>query len=163
MTEELVEGLYLAAVGMGLVFLTLVAFMLILFALQKLFPGEEVVDDTSADKASVEVRVTDGAQQASAQPSSSIAQEPSVTVIAPSGDSMIGEKIAAMTAATYLAMEQEDNSVGTSVVAATPRPSQGASDWVSQSRALGWQSQGQRPQPYGQKSHSAYPPREGSR
>ena len=44
MPVDLGDGLYLALVGMGLVFLSLVAFMLILLALQKLFPGEEVAE-----------------------------------------------------------------------------------------------------------------------
>ncbi len=49
MNAELMEGLRLAGVGMGLVFATLIALMVILFALGKMFPGEEVEQDTTAD------------------------------------------------------------------------------------------------------------------
>ena len=49
MPEELGDGLYLALVGMGLVFFSLVVFMLILLALQRLFPGEEVAEVVEED------------------------------------------------------------------------------------------------------------------
>lgn len=49
MSEEMNQGIRLAALGMGLVFCALLAFMLILFALQKLFPGEELPSEDDED------------------------------------------------------------------------------------------------------------------
>ena len=51
MTDNINEGIYIPGVGMGLVFLTLVVFMIILLVLNKIFPGEEITDevDSTAD------------------------------------------------------------------------------------------------------------------
>ena len=168
MTEELGEGFYLAAVGMGLVFLTLLIFMLILFALRKLFPGEEVAEDVETDEAPTEVGVIMEEQQVSVQPVMATTQEPSATVVTPSagsiaGDRIPGGKIAAMAVAMYLAMEQEESAANTPVPTAAVGTSHVRSNWTTRGRDALRQSQGHRPQPYGQKSHSAYSPKTGSR
>ena len=67
MTEELREGLYLAATGMGLVFLSLLAFMLILIALGKLFPGEEV-EEVDAAVETLEAAAQEPAQETQPAP-----------------------------------------------------------------------------------------------
>ena len=51
MSAEFAEGLRLAGAGMGLVFATLVALMVILFALGRLFPGEEEEAEAPATQA----------------------------------------------------------------------------------------------------------------
>ena len=168
MAEELREGLDLAVVGMGLVFLTLVVFMLILFALRKLFPGEDVAEDVETDEAPAEVGAIEEAQQVSVHPVVATTQEPSATVATTSGGSipgrsMPGEKIAAMAVAMYLAMEQEESAANTPVPTTTVGTSQSRSDWTTQGRDALRQSQGHRPQPYGQKGHSAYSPKTGLR
>ena len=160
MAEELREGLDLAVVGMVLVFLTLVIFMLILFALRKLFPGEEVVEDVETDEVTAKVGVTEGAQQVSVQPIVATTQEPPATVVAASGGSMSGGKIAAMAVAIYLAMEQEESAANTPVSTATVGTFPSRRGWSNLGRSSLWESQGRRPQAYGEKSHSAYPPKD---
>ena len=158
MAEELGEGLNLAAVGMGLVFLTLLAFMLILFALQKLFPGEEVDEDVETEEAPAQVGVTQEAQPVVATP-----QEPSAPVVAAPAGSIAGGKIAAMAVAMYLSMEQEESAANTPVSSTTVGASRSRNGWTTQGRDSLRQSQGHRPQAYGQKSHSAYSQKTGTR
>ena len=163
MTEELGEGLNLAAVGMGLVFFTLLAFMLILFALQKLFPGEEVDEDVETEEAPAQVGITQEAQPVVATP-----QEPSAPVVAApagsiAGHRIAGGKIAAMAVAMYLSMEQEESVANTPVSSTTVGASQSRNGWTTQGRDSLRQSQGHRPKAYGQKSHSAYSQKTGTR
>jgi len=160
MAEELREGLDLAVVGMVLVFLTLVIFMLILFALRKLFPGEEVVEDVETDEVTAKIGVTEDAQQVSVQPIMATTQEPPATVVAASGGSMSGGKIAVMAVAIYLAMEQEESAANTPVSTATVGTFQSRSGWSNLGRSSLWESQGRRPQAYGEKSHSEYSPKD---
>jgi Na+-transporting methylmalonyl-CoA/oxaloacetate decarboxylase gamma subunit len=163
LTEELGEGLYLATVGMGLVFLTLVAFMLILFALGKLFPGEEVAEDSETDEAAAGADATEQAGHVSVQPVFVAAQQPARISVG-SGDGRIpGAKIAAMAVAMYLATEQGESVVNTTAPAATMNQFRGSSVWAIHGRESLRESQGHRPQSYGHKSHSAYSPRDGLR
>ena len=73
---------------------------------------------------------------------------------------MSGGKIAAMAVAMYLAMEQEESASNTPVSTATVVTVQSRSDWSNLGRSSLWESQGRRPQAYGEKSHSAYPPKD---
>lgn len=157
MPEDLGEGLYLAATGMGLVFLTLVIFLLILLALRSLFPGEEVAESVETDEAQAEAGVVEEAQQVSSEPVLAIQQQPSAAAVATPAGSVSGAKIAAMAVAMYLSMEQEEGAANTPVATTAGQPPQNPSGWGIQGRASLWQSQGGRPQPYDQKSHSAYP------
>jgi Na+-transporting methylmalonyl-CoA/oxaloacetate decarboxylase gamma subunit len=158
MPEDLGEGLYLTAVGMGLIFLSLVVIMLVLLALRRLFPGEEVAESIETDEALVTVeRVKE--QQASDQRSPGELQEPSADSGGPTEGRMPGAKIAAMAVALYLAMEQEEYGTHTPVVSSAWTPAQNYSGWGVLGRASQWGSQGRRPQAYGQRSQSAYPPR----
>ena len=173
MTEELREGLYLAATGMGLVFLSLLAFMLILIALAKLFPAEEV-EEVDAAVETLEAAVQEPAQEAQPAPvelapaappeQAAALPEPAAPAPAPPQAGVSGAKIAAMAVAMYLAMEQEEVAAG--VLAEAPPIldlSRVPSGWSIQGRASLWQSQGRRPQAYGQRSYGAYPPGEGVR
>ena len=176
MTEELREGLYLAATGMGLVFLSLLAFMLILIALAKLFPGEEVEEVEEVDEAieMLEAAAQEPAQEAQPAPvelapaappeQAAALPEPAAPAPAPPQAGVSGAKIAAMAVAMYLAMEQEEVAAG---VPAEAPPildlSRVPSEWSIQGRASLWQSQGRRPQAYGQRSYGAYSPGEGVR
>ena len=184
MSAEFAEGLRLAGAGMGLVFATLVALMVILFALGRLFPGEEAEEaalepdapaaaaDDEATAAAIEPpAISESAPQVEAPPPP--APEPApplppVTVTAPR-DGVTGAKVAALAVSVYLAMEQEESGQAVagpapSPVAASqaaPQPSQPASNWGSLGRAALWRSQGRRPSAYGQKTHSAYNPTRG--
>ena len=121
MTEELREGLYLAATGMGLVFLSLLAFMLILIALAKLFPAEEV-EEVDAAVETLEAAVQEPAQEAQPAPvelapaappeQAAPLPEPAAPAPAPPQAGVSGAKIAAMAVAMYLAMEQEEVAAG---------------------------------------------------
>ena len=179
MTTELMEGLRLAGVGMGLVFATLVALMVILFALGKLFPGEEVEQEaadtweTIASAAPPAPEATTAAAapvDAPPQVEASPAPQPTaVAAPAPSRDGVTGERIAALAVSVYLAMEQEEAeraaaaaSTGTAVQAG-PQPAQHSSSWGSLGRAALWRSQGRRPPAYGHRPHSAYNPTRGGR
>ena len=173
MTEELREGLYLAATGMGLVFLSLLAFMLILIALGKLFPSEEV-EEVDAAVETLEAAAQEPAQEAQPAPvelapaappeQAAPLPEQAAPAPAPPQAGVSGAKIAAMAVAMYMAMEQEEVAVG---VHAEAPPildlSRVPSEWSSQGRASLWQSQGRRPQAYGQRSYGAYSPGEGMR
>ena len=53
MTDNINEGIYISGIGMGLVFLTLVVFMIILLVLNKIFPGEEIADEVDSKSADV--------------------------------------------------------------------------------------------------------------
>lgn len=163
MSGEMGEGLRLAAVGMGLVFLTLLVFMLILFALRKLFPGEEMDEDVETVEAPPKVGVAEVGVIIEAQQAVAIPQEPSAAVVTASTGSIAGGKIAAMAVAMYLSMEQEESAMNTPVSSTTMSTSQSRSKWTTQGRDSLRQSQGHRPQAYGQKIHSAYSQKTGVR
>ncbi len=166
MTEELREGLYLAATGMGLVFLSLLAFMLILIALGKLFPGEEV-EEVDAAVSTLEAAAQEPALEAQPAPvelAPAAPPEQAAPAAAPQQGGVSGVKIAAMAVAMYLAMEQEEIAASVPVVAPPILDlSRVPSEWGSQGRASLWQGQGRRPQAYGQRSYSPYSPGEGVR
>ncbi|MDE2941243.1 MAG: hypothetical protein OXP10_02705, partial [Chloroflexota bacterium] len=174
MSAEFAEGLRLAGAGMGLVFATLVALMVILFALGRFFPGEEAeeaveVPDTHApaaqDEAAAPVAEPPAPIEAAAAPATGSAPVPQPDAIAaPARDGVPGSKVAALAVAVYLAMEQEEAeragaSPTPSVAAASQadtQPSQPTSNWGILGRAALWQSQGRRPSAYGHRAHSAY-------
>ena len=162
MPENLGEGLYLALVGMGLVFLSLVFFMLILLALQKLFPGEEVAEDIETEEDTVARTIRE--MEADEEPEiEELApprlQEPTEAPSDPTNGRLAGAKIAAIAVAMYLAMEQEGDVAQPPVVPSAWTPSLDHSGWSILGRTSLWGSQGRRPQAYDQKSQSAYPPR----
>jgi Na+-transporting methylmalonyl-CoA/oxaloacetate decarboxylase gamma subunit len=158
MPEDLGEGLYLTAVGMGLIFLSLIVIMLILLALRRLFPGEEVAESIETDEALATVE-REGELQASDQRSPAELQEPSAAPGGPADGRIPGVKIAAMAVALYLAMEQEEYVAHSTVETDAWPPSQNYSGWSIRGRASQWESQGRRPPAYGQRSQSSYPPR----
>ena len=156
MPEDLGEGLYLAAMGMGLVFFSLVIFMLILLALAKLFPSE-VAEVIQTDETPAATERED--KQASEERTAIGVQEP-LAVPAPLTEGRIpGAKIATMAVALYLAMEQEESAAQTPVATSARDPSQNSSTWSVLGRVSHWESQGRRPQAFGQRSQSAYPAR----
>ena len=181
MSAEFAEGLRLAGAGMGLVFATLVALMVILFALGRLFPGDEA-EEADVEPETQAAAAHDEAAEPEAEPPAAgeappqevetpppPAPEPAtvlppVTVTAPR-DGVTGAKVAALAVSVYLAMEQEESGQAVagpapspvSASQAGPQPSQPTSNWSSLGRAALWRSQGRRPSAYGQKTHSAYP------
>ncbi|MFH1560676.1 MAG: OadG family protein [Chloroflexota bacterium] len=157
MPEELGEGLYLAAAGMGLVFLSLLAFMLILFALRKFFPSEEVAESIETEEAPAAVE-TEEAQQASEEPAPA-----ELRAAAPDGaigGRIPGAKIAAIAVGVYLATEQEEHVDQAPVVDRAAIPSLNDSAWNILGRDPSWGSQGRRPPPYGRSTRSTYPPKD---
>ena len=183
MSADFAEGLRLAGAGMGLVFATLVALMVILFALGRLFPGEEAeeaaeapdtqteVSDEAAAPVAEQPAISDAPPQVEAPPPPAPEPAPAlppVTITAPR-DGVTGAKVAALAVSVYLAMEQEESGQAVdgpapAPVAASqagPQPSQPTSNWGNLGRAALWRSQGRRPSAYGQKTHSAYHPSRG--
>ena len=175
MSAEFTEGLRLAGAGMGLVFATLVSLMVILFALGRLFPGEESeeaveVPDTHApaaqDEAAAPIAETPTLSEAPEAPATEPAPAPQPAAIAaPARDGVPGSKVAALAVAVYLAMEQEEAERAGAMLARSTatathvdtQPSQLTSNWSSLGRAAMWRSQGRRPSAYGHRAHSAYP------
>ena len=117
--ENLAEGLNLAGTGMGLVFAALVVFMLILMALQKLFPGEEIEEEVSESGAPPEL-VTEMVQIAETAPVVERAPEPPAPAVEQTGGRIPGSQVAAMAVAIYLAMERQEQPQPVAVVAAEP-------------------------------------------
>lgn len=181
MSAEFAEGLRLAGAGMGLVFATLVALMVILFALGRLFPGDEA-EEADVEPETQAAATHDEAAEPEAEPPAAgeappqevetppppapepVPTLPPVTVTAPH-DGVTGAKVAALAVSVYLAMEQEESGQAVTGPApspvyasqAGPQPSQLTSNWGNLGRAALWRSQGRRPSAYGQKTHSAYP------
>ena len=162
MPEDLGKGLYLALVGMGLVFFSLVAFMLILLALRRLFPSEEIAEaiETDEDPVMAAIKEMEAEEEpATVERSPAEFQGQLAPPGGPTGGRIPGAKVAAIAVALYLAMDQEGDVAHPPVVPNAWTPSRDYSDWSIQGRASHWESQGRRPQAYGQRSQSAYPPR----
>ena len=169
--ENLAEGLNLAGSGMALVFAALVVFMLILMALQKLFPGEEVETEVLESGAPPEL-VEEMVQIAETAPVAERAPEPPAVAIEQTGGRIPGSQIAAMAVAIYLAMEQQEQPRPVAVMAAeptsaaTPAPAPspgttlyGRSSWGRIGREAMLESQGRRAPAYGNRPQSAFNPR----
>ena len=177
MNAELVEGLRLAGAGMALVFSTLVALMIVLFALGRLFPGEEAeeaeVPETQSAAALEESAAPvaeppapiEAPPQVEASPPQAPVPAPAlpVAIESQSREGVPGAKVAALAVAVYLAMEQEESEladaapVPVSASQAAPQPAELTSNWSNLGRAALWRSQGRRPSAYGERTHSAYP------
>ena len=143
---------------MGLVFVALLAFLLIMLLLQKLFPDEEVQPD----------EVGDGGGFATGEVAS-VGQAVEVQTL----DGLAGAQIAAMAVALYMSMEdeesgehsdrQEGEDVAVTAPAAAPTEPPAASNWTLRGRTALMESQSRRPPPFGQKLHSGYSQRDESR
>ena len=144
---------------MGLVFLALLAFLLIMVVLQRLFPedgapleelgsggGEEAVEDTALTEPTVPPQAESGPGQEGRLP---------------------GAQIAAMAVAMYLSMEQEESGgqgegeVAVTTPASMPVLPSGVSNWSLSGRTALMEGQSRRPPPYGQKLSSAYSQKDG--
>ena len=169
--ENLAEGLNLAGTGMALVFAALVVFMLILMALQKLFPGEEIEPEVS--EASPEP-AAEAIQVAEAAPVVEEAPEPPAPVVEQAGGRIPGSQIAAMAVAIYLSMEQQERPQPAAVAVAEPVAAQtpssqpaathattpyGRSSWGRIGREAMLDSQGRRAPSYGHRPQSPFNPR----
>ncbi|MBF8266655.1 MAG: hypothetical protein HW388_163 [Dehalococcoidia bacterium] len=153
MPADLREGLYLTGIGMVVVFLALSGLLLIMVALQRLFPGK----DTSS---SGQDEGTPGQKpQAGEKPTPAELPQPLQAASSQSYGGVTGAQIAAIAAAAYLAMEQEGQLQP--ALRATPALSQQPSGWSAQGRTLLAEGQSRRPPPYQQKPHSAYSPKVG--
>ena len=163
--ENLAEGLNLAGTGMALVFAALVIFMLILIALQKLFPGEEMEPEP-------EMPVVEAPEepQAAEIDSGEEAPEPPLIPVVEAPGRIPGSQIAAMAVAIYLAMEREEQPQPVAVAAAepvsAPAPAHspattqyGHSSWGRIGREAMLDSQGRRAPAYGHRPQSAFNPR----
>lgn len=140
MTDNINEGIYIAGVGMGLVFLTLVVFMIILLVLNKIFPGEEITDE-------VDSKSSNDAELAEAD------NEMDMNHTGPL-DEGLGSKIAAMAVGLYLTMEEDK------VVTITDASNEvAASVWNKDSQNSFWNSQGSRPTAYGSRTYKPYDPK----
>ena len=151
---------------MAVVFAALVVFMLILMALQKLFPGEEMELEVLEPAEATE------APQVAVVNSDEEAPEP-VAVMDSEADGRIpGSQIAAMAVALYLAMEQEEQAQPTAIAVTepvsatapvpTPTPAaapHGRSSWGRIGREAFLDTQGRRAPSYGNRPQSAYNPR----
>ena len=164
--ENLAEGLNLAGTGMAVVFAALVVFMLILMALQKLFPGEEMELEV------LEPAEAPEAPQVTVVNSNEEAPEPVAVMDNGAGGRIPGSQIAAMAVALYLAMEQEEQaqltaiavteSVSATAPVPTPTPAAapyGRSSWGRIGREALLDTQGRRAPSYGNRPQSAYNPR----
>ena len=164
--ENLAEGLNLAGAGMAVVFAALVVFMLILMALQKLFPGEEMEMEV------LEAAEASEAPQVAVVNSDEEAPEPVAVIDNGAGGRIPGSQIAAMAVALYLAMEQEEQAQPTAIAvtepvsATAPVPTltpaaapHGRSSWGRIGREAFLDTQGRRAPSYGNRPQSAYNPR----
>ena len=164
--ENLAEGLNLAGAGMAVVFAALVVFMLILMALQKLFPGEEMEMEV------LEAAEASEAPQVAVVNSDEEAPEPVAVMDNGAGGRIPGSQIAAMAVALYLAMEQEEQAQPTAIAVTepvsatapvpTPTPAaapHGRSSWGRIGREALLDTQGRRAPSYGNRPQSAYNPR----
>lgn len=172
--ESFYEGLNLAGTGMALVFVTLVVFMLILMALNRLFPGDELELEPPA---STPVAETSSGQQAAAVATVAEVEEPPAPPELQPAGVIPGSQIAAMAVAIYLAMEREEQSYRpvewsepevALVSASTPAPEQGAapddtlqprSGWGASGRAAFRETQGRRAPSYNHRPQSPFNPR----
>ncbi len=151
---------------MAVVFAALVVFMLILMALQKLFPGEEMELEVLEPAEATE------APQVAVVNSDEEAPEPVAVMDNGVGGRIPGSQIAAMAVALYLAMEQEEQAQLTpiavtepvSATAPVPTPTpvaapHGRSSWGRIGREALLDTQGRRAPSYGNRPQSAYNPR----
>ncbi len=151
---------------MAVVFAALVVFMLILMALQKLFPGEEMEMEV------LEAAEASEAPQVAVVNSDEEAPEPVAVMDNGAGGRIPGSQIAAMAVALYLAMEHEEQAqlspiavtepVSATAPVPTPTPAaapHGRSSWGRIGREALLDTQGRRAPSYGNRPQSAYNPR----
>ena len=137
MTDNINEGIYIAGVGMGLVFLTLVVFMIILLVLNKIFPGEEITDEIDS-KAVADLE------------SAASVNDIDMNFTGPL-DKGLGSRIAAMAVGLYLTMEEDKV-----VTIADASNEIEARAWNKESQNSFWNSQGSRPTAYGSRTYKPY-------
>ena len=140
MTDNLAEGVYLSGIGMGLVFLTLVAFMLILLLLKRIFPGDDMAEDEDTNNSEQDV-ILDG--NLNFDGTNMNAQQNQ-------GSQGLGAKIAAIAVSLYLATEKDE----TLSISAENFGRQ--SKWNKSGRESFWDSQGGRSEPYGRRTYTPY-------
>ena len=138
--EKLLEGLYLAGVGMGLVFASLVAFLLVLLVIRRVYPDS---DTQSEQKMNAELSENDSNKFEG--PVADQSQEPTKALVD-------GEKIAAMAVAVYMQMEEEEN-IG-QLVSSQSDTFSIQSNWKLDGRNALMGSQGHRPNMYGERSNA---------
>ncbi len=138
--DNLLEGLYLAGVGMGLVFASLMAFLLVLLVIRKVYPDS---DTQSEQKMHSELSENDSNKFDSLPGDQG--EEP--TTLSPNG-----EKIAAMAVAVYMQMEEEENM--SHLVSSQNDTFSIQSNWKVDGRNALMSSQGHRPNMYGERSNA---------
>ena len=138
--DNLLEGLYLAGVGMGLVFASLTAFFLVLIVIRRLYPEFETdsVQESNLEESEDIPSSTDPATNENQQDS---------TLVYPNG-----EKIAAMAVAVYMQMEEEQ-AMQQLIYSGGDNPSH-QSSWRLDGRNAMMSTQGHRPTSYGERSLS---------
>ena len=137
MTEHLGQGFHLAVIGMGLVFVTLFMFMIILIVLKWIFPGDTNDDDSDQpkDRDNSEEDPMYGTRKQTA---------------------MHGGKMAAVAVAVQMVLGQDGGSSEVRHIVNIEAATQQNNSWASVGRESMWDSQGKRPTPFRHKSHSAY-------
>tara|TARA_B100000029_G_scaffold66677_1_gene59567 strand:+ start:1559 stop:2020 length:462 start_codon:yes stop_codon:yes gene_type:complete len=138
--DNLIEGLYLAGVGMGLVFASLLAFLLVLLVIRRIYPDLDTTSEEEMHQEQLDHRST----------LSDVPTSDKVEVM-PIG-SPDGSKIAAMAVAIYMQMEEEESIgqlVHTKVDALSIQ-----SNWRLDGRNSLMSTQGRRPARYGERSNS---------
>ena len=138
--DNLLEGLYLAGVGMGLGFASLMAFLLVLLVIRRVYPDS---DTQSEQKMHSELSENDSNKFDSLPGDQG--EEP--TTLSPNG-----EKIAAMAVAVYMQMEEEENM--SQFVSSQNDTFSIQSNWKVDGRNALMSSQGHRPNMYGERSNA---------
>ena len=142
MSEEMNQGIRLAALGMGLVFSALIAFMLILFALRQFFPGEEFTpedDEGNPDSTSPNLHKTGNGDNR--MPIKNYETDPTGS----------NKAIVALAISTYLSMEELDTYSPNKPIYENTR-----SGWSKQNRTNAVEQQGTRPDSFTEKPYNTY-------
>tara|TARA_B100001750_G_C15258574_1_gene471469 strand:+ start:134 stop:586 length:453 start_codon:yes stop_codon:yes gene_type:complete len=150
MSEEMNQGIRLAAMGMGLVFCALLAFMLILFALRQFFPGEELPSEDDEDNPDqLKYGNPDNLYMTN---NGDNHMKPEHDRTNPTGSN---KAVVALAISTYLSMEELD----------TYKSEDGNthSGWSKQSRNNVIDNQGARPDSFNEKPYSRYFPKDKTR
>lgn len=142
MPDQLEQGLYVAALGMGIVLLSLVVLLVIVLLLDKLFREN---DELSVDKP---IRQSDlhnvdrDPKPLNTAPSQSLTK---------SNRGKSNEEVAAMAVSLYLSLEQEFDIDNQNL--GKPQYTSFSNKWKNQGRSTLMEGQGHRPPPFS-KSHS---------
>lgn len=153
MPEEIVksieEGLYVATIGMGLVFFSLLMFLLVLVVIRRVFPDDDHTGDMPTTPTEAKLAPTEALLEK--------------IYIDPPKESITGEKVAAMAVAIYLQMENLEKVQMTEPVLSEVGHIGliESSNWKLKGRNTFMNNQGQRPSTFRQRGRSNHQQRRG--